>query len=100
MYGSAIRSTITSATSSPTNCCGRTRSPPSRGWAPMRDDALSVIVCGASMSHFVSGYLVRIRQETDLPLRALLTHSAERFLRPDAVGFFVDELYTSASVDL
>ena len=66
----------------------------------LRDDVLSVIVCGASMSHFASAYLVRIRRETGLPLRVLLTHSAERFLRADAVGFFADELYTSAAPDL
>jgi len=66
----------------------------------MHDGALSVIVCGASMSHFASAYLVRIRRETELPVRVLLTHSAERFLRAEAVGFFADEVYTSGAADL
>jgi phosphopantothenoylcysteine synthetase/decarboxylase len=66
----------------------------------MRDDALSVIVSGASMSHFVSAYLVKIRKEIDLPLRVLLTYSAERFLQAGAVSFFCDELYTSSAPEL
>lgn len=66
----------------------------------LRNEALSVIVCGASMSHFVSAYLVRMRREIDLPMRVLLTHSAERFVKADAISFFVDEVYTSAAPDL
>ena len=44
----------------------------------MRDQALSVIACGASAVQSLPGYLARIRQEIDAPLRLLLTHSAER----------------------
>lgn len=66
----------------------------------LRNEALSVIVCGASMSHFVSAYLVRMRREIDLPMRVLLTHSAERFVKAEAVAFFADEVYTSSAPDL
>ncbi|HEY0697445.1 MAG TPA: flavoprotein [Micromonospora sp.] len=66
----------------------------------MRDDALSVIVCGASAAQSLTGYLARLRQEVDLPLRLLLTHNAERFLQPDAVAFYADETYLSGAADL
>jgi phosphopantothenoylcysteine decarboxylase len=66
----------------------------------MRDGALSVIVSGASAAQSVSGYLARLRQELDLPLRLLLTHGATRFLRPEAIAFYADELYTSDATDL
>ncbi|WP_320782016.1 flavoprotein [Streptomyces sp. CRN 30] len=66
----------------------------------MRDDALSVIVCGSSAAQLVSAYLIPLRQATDLPLRVLLTHSAERFVRAEALAFCAEELYRSDTPDL
>ncbi|WP_371502563.1 flavoprotein [Kitasatospora sp. NBC_00374] len=59
----------------------------------MRDDALSVIVCGASAALDLPGYLVRLRQRVQAPLRLLLTHSAERFLRTEALSWHAEETY-------
>ncbi|MCG6498790.1 flavoprotein [Kitasatospora sp. A2-31] len=59
----------------------------------MRDDALTVIVCGASAALDLPGYLVRLRQGVRAPLRVLLTHSAERFLRAEALAWHADEAY-------
>ncbi|WP_333771501.1 flavoprotein [Streptomyces sp. IBSBF 2435] len=66
----------------------------------MRDDALSVIVSGSSAAMATTGYLSWLRQEIDLPLRVLLTHSAERFVRPEAVSWYADEVYASDAADL
>ena len=54
----------------------------------MRDDALSIIVTGSSSALGMHGYLTWLRQEVDLPLRVLLTHSAERFLRREVAGWY------------
>jgi phosphopantothenoylcysteine synthetase/decarboxylase len=62
----------------------------------MRNDALSIIVCGASASIGVTPYLTWLRQEIDLPLRVLLTHNAERFVQPEALAWYCDEIYTSS----
>ncbi|GAB3463116.1 flavoprotein [Actinophytocola sediminis] len=62
----------------------------------MRNDALTIIVCGASAAIGVAPYLTWLRQELDLPLRVLLTHSAERFVQPAALAWYADEVYTSA----
>lgn len=66
----------------------------------MRDGALSVIACGASAVQAQSAYLTRIRQELDVPLRLLLTHSAERFVRAEALAFYADEVYTAGTAGL
>lgn len=61
----------------------------------MRDDALSVIISGSSAAIELPAYLAWLRQEIDLSLRVLLTHSAERFLQPQVVAWHVDEVFTS-----
>lgn len=61
----------------------------------MRDNALSVIVTGTSAAIGITTHLMWLRQEIDLSLRVLLTHSAERFVRREAVGWYADELFTS-----
>jgi phosphopantothenoylcysteine synthetase/decarboxylase len=63
----------------------------------MDDDALSVLVCGASAAQSLPGYLARLREEIDLPLRLLLTHSAQQFLQPAAVALYADETYLSGA---
>lgn len=59
----------------------------------MRDDALSVIVCGSGSS--ISAYLIWLRQEVDVPLRVLMTYSAERFIPPQLVNWYADEVFVS-----
>jgi phosphopantothenoylcysteine synthetase/decarboxylase len=66
----------------------------------MRNDALTVIVCGASASIGVVPYLTWLRQEIDLPLRVLLTSSAERFVQPESLTWYADEVHTSADPGL
>ncbi len=61
----------------------------------MRDDALSVIACGSIAAMDLPTYLVWMRQEIDLPLRVLLTGSATRFVKPEVVAWYADEVYTS-----
>lgn len=62
----------------------------------MRDEALSIIVCGSSAATNVVPYLTWLRQEVDLPVRILLTHSAERFVSAQAMAWYADEVHTSA----
>lgn len=66
--------------------------PNAHAW-PMKDDALSVIVCGSGSA--IPAYLIWLRQEVDLPLRVLMTHSAERFVPPQLVAWYADEMYVS-----
>jgi phosphopantothenoylcysteine synthetase/decarboxylase len=66
----------------------------------MRDDALSVIVCGSSAALGMPAYFAWLRQEIELPLRVLLTHNAERFLQPQVVAWYADEFYTSTDPGL
>lgn len=66
----------------------------------MRDDALSIIVTGSSAALGMPGYLTWLRQEVDLSLRVLLTHSAERFLRREVAGWYADEVCVSDDPEL
>ena len=66
----------------------------------MREDALSIIVSGSSAAIGMPAYLVWLRQEIDLSLRVLLTHSAERFLQPQVVAWHADEVFTSDDASL
>jgi phosphopantothenoylcysteine synthetase/decarboxylase len=59
----------------------------------MRDNALSVIVCGSGSA--IPAYLIWLRQEAEVPLRVLLTHSAERFVPPQLVAWYADEMFVS-----
>jgi phosphopantothenoylcysteine synthetase/decarboxylase len=61
----------------------------------VRDDALSVIVCGSSSAVALPGYLMWLSQEIELPVRVLLTHSAERFVQRQVLAWHVDEVFTS-----
>jgi phosphopantothenoylcysteine synthetase/decarboxylase len=66
---------------------------PERDAAPPRGDALGLIVCGASAASALPGYLARLRQHVDRPLRVLLSASAVRFLNPEAISWYADEVY-------
>jgi phosphopantothenoylcysteine synthetase/decarboxylase len=70
--------------------------PAARGHAvPMQDDALTVIVCGSSAAIAMPAYLQHLTQEISLPLRVLLTKSAERFLNPQVSAWIAHETYVS-----
>jgi hypothetical protein len=66
----------------------------------MRDNALSLIVCGSNAALGLPVYLTFLRQEIDLDLRVLLTDSAQRFVRKEAVAWYADEVYDSADAGL
>lgn len=66
----------------------------------MRDDALSVIVCGASAAMDMPDYLNALQREVPGPLRVLLTASAERFVPTQVLAWLADEAYSSAAADL
>ena len=66
----------------------------------MLDDALSVVVCGASATMDVPTYLTALRKRVPAPLRVLLTASATRFVTPQAIDWLVDETCTSDGPDL
>lgn len=61
----------------------------------MRDDALSVIVCGSSATVGLPAYLMHLGNEIDLGVRVLLTRSAERFISPQVLTWYTDEVFTS-----
>ena len=66
----------------------------------MRDDAVSVIVCGASAAMDVPGYLNALQRTVRGPLRALLTTSAQRFVPLQVAAWLTDEAYASDAPDL
>lgn len=61
----------------------------------MRDDALSIIVCGSNAAIGLPAYLMRLGNELDLGIRVLLTRSAERFVSAQVVAWHADEVFTS-----
>lgn len=65
----------------------------------MHDDAVSIIVCGASAAVLFPSYAMQLRQQLANPLRVLLTHGAERFVKPSTIAFFADEVYASDDED-
>jgi|SRR5579859_1520816 len=70
------------------------------GRGRMLDGAISIVVCGASAAAFLPVYALHLRQRLAYPTRYLLTHSAERFVRAEAVAMFADEVYRSHAADL
>lgn len=61
----------------------------------MQDDALTVIISGASAAIAMPAYLQQMNSEIDLTLRVLLTKSAERFIDPQVAAWLADEAYVS-----
>jgi phosphopantothenoylcysteine synthetase/decarboxylase len=66
----------------------------------VHDDALSVIACGSSGAVALPGYLMYLKNEVDLKLRVLLTHSAERVLPRQTVAWYADEVYSGSDPGL
>jgi phosphopantothenoylcysteine decarboxylase len=55
---------------------------------------LVVIATGSSGAIALPGYLAKLRQGLDRDITVVMTKSAERFVRPEAVGWFVNTVYT------
>src|SRR4051812_16080068 len=55
---------------------------------------LLLIATGSSASIVLTDYLTELRSEVEGGLTVLLTHSAERFVKTEVVGWFADEVLT------
>lgn len=66
----------------------------------MKTSPLLVIATGSSASVVLTDYLTELRAEVDAPITVLMTYSAERFVRPEVVGWFADEVLTCDSPGL
>lgn len=66
----------------------------------MNSDALSVIACGSAAAAHLPEYLMELKAHCPQPLRLLLTSSASRFVQPQAMRWYSDELYESGAPDL
>jgi|tagenome__1003787_1003787.scaffolds.fasta_scaffold19815837_1 phosphopantothenoylcysteine decarboxylase len=62
--------------------------------------SLLVVATGSSAAIVLPDYLAELRQVLDVPVTVLMTHTAERFVRPEVVGWFADKVLTSDSVNL
>ena len=61
----------------------------------MEPDNLLVIATGSSASIVLTDYLTELRAEVTGAITVLMTFSAERFVRPEVVGWFADEVVRS-----
>jgi phosphopantothenoylcysteine synthetase/decarboxylase len=55
---------------------------------------LLVIATGSSAAINLTSYLTELRSEVDCEITVLMTHSAERFVRSEVVGWFADRVLT------
>jgi phosphopantothenoylcysteine decarboxylase/phosphopantothenate--cysteine ligase len=60
----------------------------------MESGSLLVIATGSSASIVLSSYLTELRSQVAGPITVLMTTSAERFVRPEVVGWFADHVLT------
>jgi phosphopantothenoylcysteine synthetase/decarboxylase len=61
----------------------------------LNSDNVLIIATGSSASIVLSSYLTELRAELDGELTVLMTASAERFVRPEVVGWFADHVLTN-----
>ena len=61
----------------------------------MEPDTLLLIASGSSASILLTDHLTELRAELDTAITVLMTYSAERFVRPEVVGWFADQVLTS-----
>jgi phosphopantothenoylcysteine decarboxylase len=66
----------------------------------MRPRPLVVVATGSSAAIVLQDYLVDLKLELDRPVTVLMTHTAERFIRPEVVSWFADEVLTCDSPGL
>jgi phosphopantothenoylcysteine synthetase/decarboxylase len=62
--------------------------------------SLLVVATGSSAAIVLPDYLVELKQSLDMPITVLMTHTAERFVRPEVVGWFADDVLTCDSANL
>jgi len=60
----------------------------------MSSRPLVVIATGSSATIVLPDYLVELKQELGQPITVLMTYTAQRFARPEVVGWFADEVLT------
>lgn len=60
----------------------------------MESGSLVLIASGSSASIVLSSYLTELRAEVAYPITVLMTSSAERFVKPEVVGWFADNVLT------
>ncbi|MCU1450728.1 MAG: flavoprotein [Acidimicrobiales bacterium] len=60
----------------------------------MESEPLLVIATGSSASIVLSSYLTELRAEVGREITVLMTTSAERFVNPEVVGWFSDNVLT------
>jgi phosphopantothenoylcysteine decarboxylase len=60
----------------------------------MEPETLLVIATGSSASIVITSYLTELRSEVDTEITVLMTASAERFVNPEVVGWFADNVLT------
>jgi phosphopantothenoylcysteine synthetase/decarboxylase len=63
----------------------------------MNKEPLLIVATGSSASIVLSAYLTELKAEVDHPITVLMTTSAERFVRPEVVGWFADTVLTCAT---
>ena len=61
----------------------------------MESQSLLVIATGSSSVIHLTDFLTEMKSTIDNPITVLMTASAERFLRPEVVGWFAEEVLTS-----
>ena len=60
----------------------------------MESDPLVVIVTGASAAMLFPTYLIHLKQVVDSEITVLMTKNAERFVRPEVLGWLNDNVLT------
>ncbi|MCW2569673.1 MAG: flavoprotein [Mycobacterium sp.] len=55
---------------------------------------LVVIATGSSAAIALPGYVARLRQDLDRAITVLMTKTAERFVRPEVLSWFAENVYT------
>lgn len=61
----------------------------------MTASPLLVVATGSSAAIILTAYLSELRDVVDREITVLMTASAERFVRPEVVGWFADRVVTS-----
>ena len=61
----------------------------------MQSKPLVVIATGSSASINLTYFLTELRSEVDREITVMMTASAERFVRPEVVGWFCDRVITA-----
>jgi phosphopantothenoylcysteine synthetase/decarboxylase len=66
----------------------------------MESRPLLLIATGSSAAIILTAYLAELKAQLDLEIEVLMTTAAERFVRPEVVGWFADRVMTCATPGL